>query len=803
MWKRGQVSGFIGIALLVLVLFGLFYIQSDKYTQRHSPEEILHGSVRFYFESCQKNAFMTAKDMYGIHKDKEGAYEEFMDASMQECAQRHEFTDVVVEAGTPKSYITITDSAISAKTIFPVSVKTGSSKTSFDTLTYDYDLGSFSALPLNGDRVTTRDLSFGYSDYIEVFIPKGTLINYGQGSFVKISARDPYILEGFPSLVIGNRIFELSPGLKFSQPVTISIDYSKIGAETDDTDEGRFVLYTFDDVSNNWVKVDGSYAEKERKKVTGKVSHFSYYAVGEDMQVELKPGLVSGCTVQERINYLCGVPCDKTCSRYASRYKVERAELQELIRLRSSPEYDPGMKIEGSCNLEENCLRCPEVCGIAQKSSGAVASQETPAVEPAKQESVKPDSKQPDCTIQARVDYLCGKCNSGSEDDGIGPYNPSYPNCNIVWSFNRDELNALANARGAGIKTVQEAIGKGLNLQQAPCSCDVAEVAASQGVIGKPPEVAEKPSGEDKQVAAEATSTSAVVEAQQNKEAKEKSADEQSGGKEGASQAAEPAAEVGVQSESESDEPQIIVPVSFDIGASNKKRSIMAYKFGSGETSVLVVGGIHAGTEGNGVELAKKLKDYYEQNPGSVPSDVTLWIIPVVNPDGLYMKSRFNYNSVDLNRNWPTEDWSVDTYYTRNSIKKGGGGSAPLSEPETQALSSFVLGKNIDVIISFHSQAGTVDAGRKIIDGMREPIDLAEQIAQVYSRRAGYKYLEAGWPYYPITGSMQDWAAGNDIAAIDVEISTSTLPLNEAEANMKAFEDVLSFVSAYGDATVT
>ncbi|MEY3784282.1 MAG: hypothetical protein RLZZ230_604 [Candidatus Parcubacteria bacterium] len=107
------------------------------------------------------------------------------------------------------------------------------------------------------------------------------------------------------------------------------------------------------------------------------------------------------------------------------------------------------------------------------------------------------------------------------------------------------------------------------------------------------------------------------------------------------------------------------------IGTSVENRNIEAYTFGTGSTSLLFVGGIHGGYEWNSILLAYAMIDYLKDNSEVIPENLTIHIIPDLNPDGLFKATglegefsatdiknndmhatgigRFNANNVDLN----------------------------------------------------------------------------------------------------------------------------------------------------------
>ena len=204
------------------------------------------------------------------------------------------------------------------------------------------------------------------------------------------------------------------------------------------------------------------------------------------------------------------------------------------------------------------------------------------------------------------------------------------------------------------------------------------------------------------------------------------------------------------------------------IGTSVLGRPLEVTQFGNGPIERMIVFGIHGGTEVNTIELADQLIGYVSSHPEIVPSNVTLWVLRSLNPDGeakgRVWSARGNANGVDLNRNFPAQ-WKVDwdragcwDYMTLTS------GSGPGSEPETQALMSFLLSRHVDALISYHSSALGIFAGGQPPDS--ESIHLAQAIGDM--SEYPYPPIDTGCRY---SGQLIDWASDHGIAAIDVELS--------------------------------
>ena len=94
--------------------------------------------------------------------------------------------------------------------------------------------------------------------------------------------------------------------------------------------------------------------------------------------------------------------------------------------------------------------------------------------------------------------------------------------------------------------------------------------------------------------------------------------------------------------------------------------------------------------------------------------DRKLVVVPVLNPDGLSKNRRQNANRVDLNRNFPAENFQASTRF----------GPRPLSEPEAALVADLVLDLRPTHVVSFHQPASCID-----YDGPAE--ELARSMAAV------------------------------------------------------------------------
>ena len=82
------------------------------------------------------------------------------------------------------------------------------------------------------------------------------------------------------------------------------------------------------------------------------------------------------------------------------------------------------------------------------------------------------------------------------------------------------------------------------------------------------------------------------------------------------------------------------------IGTSAQGRPITAVRYGSGTKTVLVVAETHGDEEGG-------LRVWLRARTRPLPTGVTLWVVPMLNPDGLVLDTRFLADGADPNRAAP------------------------------------------------------------------------------------------------------------------------------------------------------
>jgi len=202
-------------------------------------------------------------------------------------------------------------------------------------------------------------------------------------------------------------------------------------------------------------------------------------------------------------------------------------------------------------------------------------------------------------------------------------------------------------------------------------------------------------------------------------------------------------------------------------------RPICSYDMGTGDSTLVIFGGFH-GDEILGVEFVQKFAEYLSRE-GQHEFAAHVIIIPVLNPDGLIMNTRVNANGVDVNRNFPTGNWSR-SYDSDDNYP----GESPASEPETRAVIALLDKVRPQRIITVHTPLKVVN-----YDGPGR--ELASSMAQFN----GYPFADDIG--YPTPGSFGTFAGKEkQIPVITLELPKATLE-EIWEPNRKALMQALEF----------
>lgn len=172
------------------------------------------------------------------------------------------------------------------------------------------------------------------------------------------------------------------------------------------------------------------------------------------------------------------------------------------------------------------------------------------------------------------------------------------------------------------------------------------------------------------------------------------------------------------------------------IGKSVMGRNLYCLKSGRGSKKILLLGAYHGLEYLTAAFVMRFLRDYTESvysgekyfgyDSSALFDDVTIYAVPMVNPDGvdiavngLDITNPHHRNIISMagihsfNDVWQANAHGVDLNHNHNAswnmvVESPSptkfGGEFPESEPESRAVADFVRKTGIDVLLTFHSQ---------------------------------------------------------------------------------------------------
>lgn len=195
------------------------------------------------------------------------------------------------------------------------------------------------------------------------------------------------------------------------------------------------------------------------------------------------------------------------------------------------------------------------------------------------------------------------------------------------------------------------------------------------------------------------------------------------------------------------------------IGKSVEGRDLLSIKLGKGEKNILLIGSHHAREYISTTYLMKMLDEYSysysnnetygEYNINDLLNQVTIHIVPMLNPDGVnlvqngldavsdeyrekvkntkmlnktYPEWKANINGVDLNRQYPAawEKRISNTYVPSSSMYKG---IKPATEPEVKAIMKYTIANNFIYAITFHTKGEIIYWHDKNVDSFKNNVE--------------------------------------------------------------------------------
>jgi protein MpaA len=194
-------------------------------------------------------------------------------------------------------------------------------------------------------------------------------------------------------------------------------------------------------------------------------------------------------------------------------------------------------------------------------------------------------------------------------------------------------------------------------------------------------------------------------------------------------------------------------------GTSAEGIPLTVYLPDSGKIELIILAAIHGDEPETTVAVSEALRCL---PTGALHAAVIL----CGNPDGIVRGTRGNARGVDLNRNFPTSNWSRDPVFYKSRANDArdialSPGAEPMSEPESRALVALIDRLQPRAVVSLHSALACIDDSGASHLGRQ----LADRCALPFLTEIGY----------PTPGSMGTWASERGLNLVTLELEDASL----------------------------
>jgi hypothetical protein len=278
--KRGQISLFIIIGIVLLMIVGGFLVIFNKLEKEPPKEEIKSTGS----DSKQLNSFVSlcVKDVveegFNTLGFRENALEQYMNYNIQKCTNK--FSDFEkqgyeVKISTINSFVDISENSVSAYVDYPVQIYLGDFLYESDTFNHIIDRNAVYKLNIENEKTKATHIIRSPDRRMELIIPADTYVNTDT---ITISMRKNDYDKDENAIMIPF-IYEFSQATFYPAATLVyTYDDKLLPALTDKT---SLTISYYDKDSRKMVQLPGE-VDTNFNKITSSVEHFTDVTVTTD-----------------------------------------------------------------------------------------------------------------------------------------------------------------------------------------------------------------------------------------------------------------------------------------------------------------------------------------------------------------------------------------------------------------------------------------------------------------------------------------------------------------------------------------
>ena len=289
MSNKGQISVFVIIGIIIVIIIGFFALSNIKTQQQdlelESQNALSFSEIRVnleaYIKSCIRDFVEKNMEDTGIREDTLTEYENLVSLNVEECANdllsRLKEQQYTISQGEINTNIEINDETVVITLTYPITIEKNNQRIDYKIFQETFDRTNTEHIP---EGVTDKEVRIPSNDgRAELVIPPGVTITDEEGNPVEdigIRVEDLHFDGLENNVVIGNLVFETKPsGVKFSEPIELSIEFRDQDFPAG-TSTANLAISSWDPVYQIWRGVPTII---KGNRALAKINDFSYKAV--------------------------------------------------------------------------------------------------------------------------------------------------------------------------------------------------------------------------------------------------------------------------------------------------------------------------------------------------------------------------------------------------------------------------------------------------------------------------------------------------------------------------------------------